>query len=172
MPWLNNDGLYVKTAGEEGQVAKGGTYRSIGPLQITEVKLDLTVDATATSAIVGTALGQGGVFIPDGSFIERVEVVAEIAATSGGSATLDVGIVRRDRTTAVDIDGLVAALALTAIDTAGEYANLVKGSTGAGALIGTSITNGGYIVANRNVANFTAGKITVRVYWYKNQTIG
>ena len=170
MSWLNNDGLYIKLAAEEGQ--KGGTYRSVGPLQITEVKLDLTVDATSTSAIIGSALGQAGVYIPDGSYVEKVEVVAEVAATSGGSATLDVGIIRRDRSTPVDIDGLVAALALTAIDAAGETSVLTKGATGAGALIGTTVTNGGYLVANRNTANFTAGKVTVRVYWYKPQTIG
>lgn len=172
MSWYNNDGLYIKIGAEEGVAAKGGTYRTVAPLQITEVKLDLTADATSTSAIVGSTGGQAGVFIPDGVFIEAVEVVAEVAATSGGSATLDIGLVRRDRTTAVDIDGLVAAMALTAIDATGERSYLTKGATGAGALVGSTLTNGGYIVANRNVANFTAGKITIRVFWYKPQTVG
>jgi hypothetical protein len=109
--------------------------------------------------------------IPGGSRIESVEVIAEVAAV-GATATLDVGLVRLDRTTEIDFNGLVAALAVTSIDAAGERSALYPGVTGAGALVGTTTAFPGYITANRNTANFTAGKVIVRVNWYRPQTIG
>jgi len=172
MSWTNSDGLYVKMGREEGAVGKGGQYSTLGALQQVEVKMDLVTDAAVASAIVGTSSGQLGTQIPDGVRIEAVEVVTETAATSGGSATLDVGLIQRNRTTAVDIDGLVAAAALATFNAAGERLYLTTGSTGAGALIGTTLTNGGYIVANYGTAAFTAGKVIVRVYFFTPQTTG
>lgn len=173
MPWLNADGLYVKFGAEEGATAKGGAYSTMGPLSMTEVKMDLPADAPAALTIIGSASGQLGTALPDGVRIEAVEVVAETAATSGGAATLTVGLKQRqDRTTNVSTNGILNALALTAIDAAGERSYLTPGSTGAGALIGTTIANGGFLAANFGTAAFTAGKVVLRVYWYKPQTIG
>ena len=173
MSWLNSDGLYIKMGNEEGASAKGGSYNTLGPLQMTEVKMDLTVDAPVALSIVGASSGQLGTALPDGIRIEAVEVVVETAATSGGAATLTVGLKQRaDRTTTVSASGLINAMALTAIDASGERSYLVPGSTGAGALIGTTVTNGGFIAANYGTAAYTAGKIVLRVYWYNPQTIG
>lgn len=173
MSWFNADGLYIKIGNEEGQVAKGGMYSTLGPLEVTEVKMDLVSDAPAALTIVGTALGQLGTAIPDGVRIEAVEVVVETAATSGGAATLTVGLKQRtDRTTTVSASGLVNAMALSTINTSGQRQYLTTGSTGAGALVGTTLTNGGFLAANFGTAAFTAGKLVLRVYWYKPQTIG
>lgn len=172
MAYFNTDGLYIKTGREEGALAVGGTYRTAGPLQCTEVKLTLATDALVASSIVGSAGGQLGTIIPGGVRIEAVEIVNEVAATSGGAATLDIGLVRLDRTTAIDIDGLVAAAALATFNAAGERQYLTAGITGAGALVGTTTANPGYVVANYVTAAFTAGKIAVRVYWMRPQTNG
>ena len=172
MAYFNTDGLYIKTGREEGALAIGGTYRTASALQCTEVKMTLVTDAPVASAIVGTASGQLGTIIPGGVRIEAVEVITETAVTSGGSATLDVGLVRLDRTTAIDIDGLVAALAIASFNAAGERVYLTNGVTGFGALVGTTTAFPGYIVSNYNTAAFTAGKVVVRVYWYRPQTNG
>lgn len=175
MAWVNADGLYIKFGKEQGAVGKGGTYESDGPTQTTEVKLDLAVDATATiGQIVGTtgvSAGAAGTLIPGGVRIESVEVVAEVAAV-GATATLDVGLVRLDRTTELDFNGLVAALPVASMDLAGERTFLTAGVATAGALVGTTTAFPGYITANRNTANFTAGKVIVRINWYRPQTIG
>jgi|CXWL01.1.fsa_nt_gi hypothetical protein len=170
MTWLNVDGLLVKFAQEEGAKAKGGTYSTLGALQCTEIKVDLT-DLTSTAAIVG-ATGSAGVLLPGGIRIEEIEVVAETAATSGGAATLDIGLIDTDHTTLIDDDGFVVALALTAIDAAGEKNVLRVGSTGAGALVGTTTSSPGYLVASFNAAAYTAGKVVIRIYYYNPQTTG
>lgn len=172
MAYFNTDGLYIKMGREEGAQAKGGTYRTHGALQQTEVKLDLVTDSLVATSIVGSSSGQLGTIIPGGVRIEAVEVITETAVTSGGSATLDVGLVRLDRTTEIDNNGLVAALAIASFNASGERVYLTNGVTGFGALVGTTTTFPGYIVSNYGTAAFTAGKVVVRVYWYRPQTIG
>ena len=173
MTWTNSDGLFIKFAKEEGQVVKGGTYSTLGPLKCTEVKIDLTdLAAIDTTYIMGSDHNNRGIVIPSGARIEKVEVVAETAATSGGAATLDIGLVRLDRTTAIDLDGVVAALALASINADGELNTLSVGVTSAGALVGTTTANAGILVAEVNTAVYTAGKVAVRVYWYNPQTDG
>lgn len=160
MPWTNSDGLIVKFGTEEGDSGKAGTYRTHGPLQITEVEITLTGLGTAT------AIQDQHTVIPSGARIEKVEVVAKTAATSGGSAVLNVGLIRLDRTTAIDEDGLVAALALSTINASGELNTLIPGGTGAGALVGTTLANPGVLAADYDTAAFTAGVVVVRVHWY------
>lgn len=173
MSWFNADQLFVKLGNEEGQVAKGGTYSVLGSDQQTEVKMDLPADAPASLTIIGTALGQLGTALPDGIRIEAVEVVVETAATSAGAATLSIGLIQRtNRTTVVSATGLVNAMALATINASGLRQYLTTGSTGAGALVGTTLTSGGFISANFGTAAFTGGKLVIRVYWYKPQTIG
>ena len=89
-----------------------------------------------------------------------METVVEAVATSGGAAALNVGLVRLDNTTPIDVDGLVAAAALTTLDTLGEK------TAGAGALVGTVLTNPGKIVADYDTAAYTAGTVLVRVKFY------
>lgn len=161
MAWYNSDGLYIKFGTEEGTVGKAGEYRSPGPQRFVEYDITLTSLAT-TEAII-----DDNTVIPAGARIEKVEVYTTTAATSGGAATLDIGFVRTDRSTTYDDDGLVAALALTAIDSVGETSALTKGSTGAGALVGTVLANNGLLTASYNTAAFTAGAVKVRVYWAK-----
>lgn len=159
--WSNSDGLYIKFGTDEATLTKAGEYNVLGPLHTVELTIDALTALTTTAVIQSdTAI------IPDSARIEEVEVVVETAATSGGAATLDIGLVRTDRTTAYDDDGLVVALALTSIDAAGEKTVLRVGSTGAGALIGTTLANPGLLVASYNAAAYTAGKVIIRVRYY------
>lgn len=158
--WSNDDGLLVKFGTTEGEAGKGGQYSTLGPLRVAEVEINGT-DITASEAVVDRHT-----IIPNGSKIEKVEVVAETAFTSGGAATLDVGLIDQDETTAIDDDGLVAALALTSIDADGDVVELIQGSTGHGALVGTTLSNAGYITIKRNVADYTAGRAVIRVHYY------
>lgn len=161
MAWTNNDGLYVRFGTEQGTVTTAGEYPTpTAGMHVTEARITATGLGTASAIVANTTV------IPSGATIHKVEVIAETACTSGGSAALNIGLHRLDRTTAIDADGLVAALALTAIDTLGETSELVKGSTGAGALIGTELANPGLLVADYDTAAYTAGEILVKVYWY------
>jgi hypothetical protein len=157
--WTNYDGLRIKIGASEANVTQGGEVNVSG---IHEVQ----VRFNATSLGTATALIEPGVIIPKGARIDEVVVVAETAATSGGAAALNVGLVRLDNSTAIDEDGLVAALALSTINVAGEKNTLTAGTTGAGALVGTTLANAGKIVADYDTAAYTAGVILVRVRFY------
>ena len=162
MTWLNQDGLVVQFGAREAQAGRVGEYRSVGPQRFVEFNVDLvSLTSTATIQSFNTML-------PRNARIERVEVIAQTAATSGGAATLSVGLVRTDTTTNVSDTALVNALALTAIDAAGETSNLIVGATGAGGSIGTSLANNAYITARWNTAAFTAGQLRIRIYYVMN----
>lgn len=174
MAYLNTDGLWIKVDGEEGITQKGGQYlpENTGLPGYAELVVDYT-DITATAAIPGSSTrGELGIQIPSGVRIEQIELFAETAFTSAGAATLDVGLIRYDRTTELDYNGFVAALALTAIDGLGEKTTITLGSTGAGALVGTTLTNPGIMTVNYTTAAYTAGKLKIRVRYYKPLTIG
>lgn len=160
MGWYNSDGLYIKFGTDQATAGKAGEYRTNGAQRVVELSIPALTALTTTGVIQ-----DDHVVLPAGARIEKVEVVTKTAATSGGAATLDIGLIRTDRSTAYDDDGLVAAAALTTIDAAGETTSLTVGSTGAGALIGTTLANNGYLVASYNTAAFTAGAVTVRVYF-------
>lgn len=164
--WLNGDGLYIKLGADEAasvDTTKGpaGEYLTYGDKRVTEVLIDLVGLNTSTDVIINDVA-----IFPKNARIEEIELVTQTAATSGGSATLDVGLVRTDRSSALDSDGFVAAAALATFNAAGERLNLIVGSTGAGALVGTTIANPGLLVAKAGTAVFTAGVVRVRVKWY------
>lgn len=165
MVWTNNDGLLVKFGTEEAELGAGGHVKTMGALDVIEVEILLT-DLTTTAAVVDQHI-----VVPSSSRIEKIEVVSETAATSGvavgGSATLDIGLVRLDRSTELDHDGFVAALALSSINVSGELNTLAPGVTSAGALVGTTLANPGVITARYAVAAYTAGKVVVRVHFYR-----
>lgn len=162
MGWYNSDGLYVKFGTEEATVGKFGTYRMAGPVQMAELVIG---DLTALSS---SAVTQGYTLaLPKDARIEEVEVEVITACTSGGSATLDVGLIKTNTSTELDYNGLVAAAAVATLSTAGKRLNLINGSTAAGALIGTTLADNGYFTVNYNTAAFTAGKVVVRVKFSK-----
>lgn len=157
--WMNSDGLYLKTGTQEAVLSTAGEYRNDGPQHVVEVTIyDMTVLGTA-SAIMDDVT-----FVPKNARIDKVDVITDTVCT-GTNAVMNVGLTRRDRSTAIDADGLVAAIPVTSLDGAGETTSLTAGATYAGALIGTTLANNGYIAADYDTAAFTAGKVTIRVYY-------
>lgn len=175
MSWSNDDGLYVKHGTEEGANARGGEYCQDGGQHTYEFVVNYDDALSATPSILGSAsgttTGSYGVMIPKGLFVDEVEVIAETAFTSSGtigSATLQVGFIRDDRSTTYDVDGLLTASFVGGVlDAAGETTKVRVGVTGAGALVGTALANDGLImVANTAHAThpYTAGKAVIRVH--------
>jgi hypothetical protein len=161
--WFNNDGLFIRYGQKEVEAQTTGIFGTAadGGSHVIETKINLA-SLTSTHAIIDE-----GTYIPKGFILERVEVVTEVAATSGGSATLTIGTRRNsDRTTDVDAAGVVSALALASMDAIGETIVLRQGVTSAGTRVGNVISADHVtkLVARANTADFTAGKITVRLY--------
>lgn len=160
MAWNNPTGPYQKYGTEKTVPNTWGEFKEFGRLCTVEGTLDLTTLATGSTILSDVT------YFPKGARIEEVEIVVQTAATSGGAAALNLGLVRTDRTTAYDADGFVAALALTALDAAGEKTVLRVGSTSAGAFIGTTLANVGLLVADYDTAAYTAGVLKVRIRYY------
>lgn len=174
--WKNSDGLHVKFGADESTLITGGAFNMGGtPLNVVEVKV-LGTDvpsAGGVTGIPGRANGVMGVLVPKGAMIASVELFAEKAVTSGGgSATLDVGLIKKDETE-LDYDGLVAALDVdsatdgTGLGTIGNRVFITQGSTANGAKVGTILTEGGYIQLNYGTEALTGGVIVVRVAYYQ-----
>src|SRR5690349_2070975 len=102
----NINNLYRKYGTAAATPGVAGEYRKVGDLREIEVEIDLTT-LTSTPTIL-----DDNVIVPK-MRIQEVQVITKTAATSSGSGTLDVGLIRRDdRSTAIDADGLVEALAV------------------------------------------------------------
>lgn len=177
MSWMNNDGLFVKFGTEEQAVVRGGLTRGANGSYVYEATINYTDSLSATASILGSAsgteTGSFGVMIPKGLRVEAVEVIAESAFTSSGtigSASLVIGLIREDRSTAYTANGFTtSAFVGSVFDAAGEKTTVGIGTTGAGAFIGTTLANDGLlVVANAGHAShpFTAGKAKVRIIGY------
>lgn len=168
MSWMNKDGLYIKYGTEEADVAKGGSFNFIGGTHYVEAEISDFTKLGTSAEIIGAEDGGDprGIMIPKGAFIEKVELVMTAAATSDGSPTLDIGLLKAsDRSTELDDDGLTAAVALTAIEVTGDIVEFIQDSTGHGALIGTTLAENGLLCVSRNVTTYNAGAAKVRVYY-------
>jgi hypothetical protein len=176
MSWQNSDGLYVKFGLEEGRVALGGEAPRANDIVEIVATIDYTEAQSATYAIVdgGSALGPQGIVVPEGLRVKEVEVFTQTAFTSSGtigSATFSLGLKKRsDRSTELDHDGLTTASFVCGVmDAAGETTVVRIGTTGVGALVGTTLSEDGVlVVANTAHAShpFTAGKARVIIRGY------
>jgi len=156
--WLNSDGLLVKFGTSEGvSEERAGEYKTYGPLREVEVEIEMTELPDADPFILNDV-----VVIPKNAQIEEIETVVEVACT-GATATLDFGLVRLDRTTELDYDGLLANAVLTTLDAVGEKTVYRVGTATAGALVGTILANAGRLTASWDTAAFTAGRVVLRV---------
>lgn len=165
--WRNQDGLYIKFGTDEGVVGAGGSYAEPGEGQ--DLILDVTINLATLNTATNTILSDN-VRVPKGYLVKRVQLVTTVAATSGGAATLDFGVVRNDRTTEEDYNGFAAAVALASINASGKVVEMPVGGAGAGALVGTTLAAtaaGGLLTAKANTAVFTAGQVRARVFLFK-----
>lgn len=158
--WKNNDGLYIKFDRNAAEAGKAGEFRNDGPYHVLEVVLDDMTELGTSAAII-----DDNCTLPKNARIEKVELITETAVTSSGSGTLNVGLIRTDRTTELDYDGLIAAEAVADFNAAGETVTYTAGASSAGALIGTTTANPGLLTADYDTADFTAGKVVIRVYY-------
>lgn len=155
--WLNSDGLFIRYGADEGTTKKTGEFEDSGYWggdHFVESDILYTdLNAFGTDTILSDT-----VVIPNGARITKAEIYVVTAFTSGGSATLEFGTIRTDRSTTYDADGFVAATAV---------ASLTAGATiaGSGALVNTTLANDGLLTATVRTANFTAGRARLRVFW-------
>lgn len=160
--WLNNDGLYLVFGTDKATANTGGEFRTTGKFREVDIEIDLTT-LTETETVQSDT-----VFIPTGMELAQIQIWTETAAATG--TAIDVGLVRMDRTTEVDFNGILAAF-VTATMTNGNLTTLVKGGTQAGALVGSgseATANPAYITASRTDATaFTAGLIHLKLFFVK-----
>lgn len=160
MAWDNNDGLRVRFGTEQATASLAGEYVTTGAMREVEVIINLA-DLTETETILDDF-----VTLPAGVKIAEVKVVTTTAAATG--TAIDLGLIRLDRTTETDYDGLLAAFATATMNVAGETTILVNGSSTGGAMIGTTTSNVNFISASRTTATaFTAGRIVVTIKYYR-----
>lgn len=166
--WINGDGLYRKFGTDQATPRRAGEYQEAGSgRHVTEVVIDLLALSTrAPSAGTDEVIVADNVSIPVGAWIEEIRVFVT-KETAGANATLDLGLVDfNDRTTEIDFDGLLTNYATINDGTdLGELTTLVKGTTGAGALVGTRLAKTGLLTASVDTADFTAGVVRIAVYW-------
>lgn len=163
--WMNNDGLYLEYGTTKSAIDPAGEYPTTGDFREINIRIPDMTTITASPAIIS----QGFKF-PTEMRIARVDIISDVAVT-GTNAVLNLGLIREDRTTQLDYDGLIAAIPTTSLDAVGETTSLTVGATYAGALIGTSTSNVGYITADYDTAAFTAGAVNIRIFLYGRGTI-
>ena len=179
--WLNKDGLFLQFGTDKATSENWGEYAIDGENRVIEGFLDLTTLATASASVISTNL----IFPapPSGQMIiDRVELTVETAATSGGSATLKVGLIQMDRSTVPSNydHAFINGETLAAMATVGDRQVYVgadsvpAGSTHGGILIGSAPANATgpyYLTAQAGTAVFTAGKVRIKIYYHGIGTI-
>lgn len=159
--WVNNDGLEVRFGSEQGADALGGHVQSYGEF------LETVLDIVGTNVPTADAPVDKKIMIPPGAYIESATFFVDTAFTSGGSATLDLGLMNDDG------DGTYSTLDDNGIDVALAVAALAADARVAcnGAQINTSPANSTNAALPTvfsygfNTAAFTAGRGRLVVKW-------
>jgi hypothetical protein len=162
MGTLNADGLWVKFGTEKTLPNRGGEYNVRG--DVREIEVVINLPTLNQNEVVQSDV----VFVPAGVRIQEVEVVTDVVAATG--VAVDVGLVKTDRTTEIDFNGLLATFPLASMSITGEKNTFSQeaGLGTGGALIGTTTAFVGYITASATTATaFTTGSIRVRIRYYK-----
>lgn len=157
----NADGLYWRYGTNEGTSQITGELKTYGARRMVEVTIDL--DSLPSNGDV--QIQSDGVTLPAGALIEELELTVT-EETAGTNANLDIGLVDQDRSTEIDFNGLLTAGDdINGGTDLGAVHRYVLGTTDAGALVGTKLTNTGLITANYDTAAFTAGVVKCRIYF-------
>ena len=161
--WLNSDGLYIKYGANEAATGVVGEYgEQAAGVRVLEIRIPALTALTNTDAILDQ-----NAYLGKNARIEWVEVlnIGTVTATSGGAATLSVGLMRTDQTTSLSSTAVLNAAPLTDWATVGTLKRYTVGVTGAGGFIGVpaSATNVTYFTAKWGTAAFTAGSISIRI---------
>lgn len=175
MAWINSDGLIVRFGKEQGKIVAGGDIVTDAMHKIV-FEIDWTDVLSATDSILGS-VGQPGVVgveVPKNVRIVSLDVLTKTPFTSSntiGSSTMLIGLIKKsDLATELDFNGFTtAAFVGSRFDAAGERTLIEIGTTGAGALIGTTLSEAGVIsVSNSAHAThpYTAGKLLCTLTYY------
>lgn len=151
-PWVNKDGLKVRFDTDR---LFPSSYRGEDPASGPIRYIDWEV-APKTDLVTGVTLAYDGLILPRNSFLVSVDYTIVTAVT--GTTALTLGVEHLDRTT-YDADGLLTALSAL---TAGTEQHIVKGGSGAGALLGTNLQYPGRLIIVPTGTG-TAGLISFRV---------
>lgn len=159
--WMNPDGLYKKYGVTKTTGTAGGEYVTTGAMREVEFVISDMTTLTETETPLSDV-----VFLPAGVRIQEIEIVTHTAAATG--VAIDLGIIKTDRTTEVDYDGLLAAFPTASMNAAGEKNIITDNTTYDGALVGTTLAFNGYVTCSRTTATaFTAGALRIRIRYYK-----
>src|SRR5688500_15976118 len=99
--WMDNTTLYQKYGVDQASPKIVGEYRNNGLEREIELKINLA-SLTQTETVLDDNL-----FMPAGVRISSVTVRTVTAAATG--TAIDLGLIRTDRTTEIDYDGILAA---------------------------------------------------------------
>lgn len=159
--WLDNAGLYQKYGVDQTTTSSAGEYENDGQYREVEFKIDLTT-LSQTETIL-----DDNVVIPAGMRIAEIEVKTHTAAATG--TAIDLGLIKTDRTTEIDYNGLLTAFVTATMNVAGEkYIYTVPNTAEAGALVGTTTAYTGHVTCSQTDAtDFTAGVIYVKIRYYR-----
>jgi hypothetical protein len=159
MSYTNSDGLFVLTDGAQGAVnGEGVTARAS--------RQTITVDITAANT--GASFGSSNIDplapqLPAGSIIVNADLVVTTPFASSGGGTLTIGTYNAAGT-AIDADGIDAAIAVTAIDADGDVVQCD------GAQVSGLVTVGGaaaYVGWNYGTAVFQSGAAKLIIEYIK-----
>ena len=164
MTWLNNDGLTIKYGLEQAEQAKGGKVPTgAGSKGVLEVTITGT-DVPSTDAPVEKRIG-----VPQGATIVSATLYVTTTFTSGGSATLDVGLMADDGDgtySTEDDDGFLSAIAVATLV---DGAQVAMDGAYLTAQVGTETDDRDYVVSyGYNTAAFTAGVGKLVIEYIKN----
>ena len=148
MSWTNADGLTVLMHEEQGEVQTNGST-AVGVRKALVVDLE---DATTLGTSYTTAAGPTDAAIPANALIVDAHFLVDTAFTSGGSATLSIGLYNAAGS-AIDADGIDATIAVAALGA--DVATVCDGALADGTQnVGAADAYVGFIYGT---AAFTAG---------------
>lgn len=157
--WTNSDGLVVGFGARDSKNDAGATVRTEGNVEV----FSMILDYDNLPAAAGTAPSSKSIPIPANSYIHSATLRVLDAFTSAGATTLDIGFVDEDGT-AIDQDGIDAAIAKTVIDAEGDTVqcdgDLVNGLVTVG-------TDDAYISTNVGTGPYTAGQAELTIEYSK-----
>ena len=157
MSYTNSDGLYILTDGDQGVPALTGNAEYGCKYLVREFTFADIATAIATPAV-------NEAYLPANSYITKATMLVNTAFV-GATGTLNIGLVTVTGGT-IDLDGIDAAIAVTAIDAIGDVV-ACNGALVAGVLgVGTADA---YVSFDWDTAAFTAGAATLVIeYLTKN----
>ncbi len=170
--WTNPYGLVVGFGTHTPDNEIAGVHQS-GSVRTLSMLVDL-VNLEDTDSITAASFDARAAIIPRGSHIESATIQVTALATSGGAATLDIGLYDSDfsSVTVDDANGIDIDIAVTAIDALGDIVicdgALVNGVVSTGATSNSDTM----VILGFEAAAFTAGQVLLTLQYITPQVAG